>query len=458
MQLLGPLCRARLLYSIGLALVFWDTALVVEVSEFHLKASYFLLAAALILFVVNGGGTFQARIKLLLKPLGRSPWLFMLVFALLSLALVAISPQTKKSIGYAAWTFFDVVAFGVAGVALFANNRSDDPSWRTRLLNIWLIAIVAVSTVGIIDFIAYFFGFTTGLIGGFQPHVLGWTQGGLPRPRAFSYEPSFLALAICMAQPVLLIRLLLPETPFRVRLISGAGLLIITVCTVLIFSRTGLAMFAMETALVFVWLFRRTSRLRLAGAGVALATAAGLSFFAIPAEQRTAIHQKFVISLVNKTDASAAGRLHVFLGGIELARDNPWGSGPGTSMWRWQTYYEDPDQRMRHPQQATSMMSLWPEIVLEQGVIGLLLFITFLVTLVRQLARNPEPDARALLISLAVIAGFDFFFLPTVTRADLWSLFALCGIFAAAQPVAQAAAERNGLTHVHVQAHSTYKG
>ena len=421
----------RGLYIAGMATVFWDRFLVLTISEFHLKASYFLLLLALAGYLASGGLLeLSARLKTLLRPLVKSPWVWMLAFSLLCLVFCFHSPQVKKSIGYTMWCFFNLVAFAALGIALFA-SRGDaaESRWREWLVYGWAAGVVLVAAIAIIDYVAFFFGAKDGLIGGFQPIVFGWAPGGLPRPYAFSYEPSFLALAICMAAPVLLLKVILPGK-FKSRLIAAIGLCIIAIALVPVFSRTGLVMFALEMMLVIAWVFRQANRAHVIAVALALCLLCGGVFLLLPRGQKQAIYDRFIVSLIQHKDLSAQGRLLVFRGGIELVREHPWGSGPGTSMWRWQTHFEPPQARMQHPQQATSMMSLWPEIAIEQGIEGLVLFLIFLMAFGWKLSRSSHWMGKGLLIAFVVIAGFDFFFLPTVTRADLWSLLALGGIWA----------------------------
>ena len=303
---------ARVSYVLGLAVTTWDRLLALEVSGFHLKLAYLFLSCSLVLALVGrlkagrtgGGRTLNAWG--MFKPLFLPPWLLWLVFAALCFGLTPFSPVVKKSAGYSLWAAFDLVAFGVAGIELFACGRADEERWRKRLVDGWIAGIALVGAVAIADFIAFFFGARQGLIGFLQPNVLEWTGGVLPRPQAFSYEPSYLALAICFAQPTLMIRLLLGRGFQKAAL---AQFLVLSVALVLIFSRTGFALLALEAAGVLALLFSRVSHARKMGFLAGLGALMAVAFYLIPSPQRRAIQQRFFTSLLQRTDVSYQGRV-----------------------------------------------------------------------------------------------------------------------------------------------------
>ncbi|MCX7016186.1 MAG: hypothetical protein NTW86_27110, partial [Candidatus Sumerlaeota bacterium] len=92
--------------------------------------------------------------------------------------------------------------------------------------------------------------------------------------------------------------------------------------------------------------------------------------------------------------------------------------------------YEPGSRLERFPQNATSMMSVWPEMALEEGWAGLALAALFLVWLGIDLARNASVEARGLFIAYMAVVGVGLLLMPTIARADLWSLLAMAGIFA----------------------------
>jgi len=332
---------------------------------------------------------------------------------------------------------FNLLGFVLAGLYWFASGRDGaEARWWERLLNGWIAGAAFCSLVAIVDFAAFFAGAREGLIGSFQPHVMFFSEHGLPRPQAFSYEPSYLALAICFALPTLMIRLLKARREqWRTAAANGLALAIMAVAQVLIFSRTGLALFGIEIALVFCFFFFGAShRRKLLLAGACAVVAAG-AFALIPAEQRRSIQSMFVTSLLEKRDFSANSRAAHFVGGLKLAARDWIGTGAGSAMWRWQNAYEG-RLEVTHPQQATPLMSLWPEILVEQGAAGLALAAAFLATLGWRLGRNPSAEARGVFIAYAPVVVFALLLMPTFTRADLWSLIAMSGIFAA--PASQA--------------------
>ena len=442
---------ARIAYIIGFAVITWDRFLVLDVSGFHIKLAYFFLIAATALDWADRwrapreGLPRWRSVAEFFGPIVRPPWVFWLAFAALCFVLTGASDVPKKSAGYSMWAAFDLIAFAATGISLFARGRADELRWRARLLDGWIGGVALVSAIAIIDFIAFFFGAREGWIGFYQTRVFEWTQGVLPRPQAFSYEPSYLALAIAFVQPTLMMRLLLggasaAGSPARDRWKRDlAQFVIVTGALAAIFSRTGFLLLAIEAALVAAFLFTRVSHGRKAALGGGLAAILVVAFLLMPAAQRRAIRETFLLPLFHRTDVSMNGRLYVFAEGFRFAKARPWGSGPGTAMKRWLEAHEPGNRLENFPQNATSMMSVWPEVAAEEGWLGLALAALFFVWLGVHLARNSSIEARGVFIAYLAVAGVGLLLMPTITRADLWSLLALAGIFAADRPERQMA-------------------
>ena len=131
----------------------------------------------------------------------------------------------------------------------------------------------------------------------------------------------------------------------------------------------------------------------------------------------------------------------MFVNGLRIARQNLLGSGPGSAQARWLDSFAPQVPLSLFRQNQTSMMSVWPEILIEEGVAGLALVVAFLIGLGIRLWRNPSLEARGILIAYAAVAGFALFLMPTIFRADLWSLIAVSGVFAQARCPAAGAPE-----------------
>ena len=81
------------------------------------------------------------------------------------------------------------------------------------------------------------------------------------------------------------------------------------------------------------------------------------------------------------------------------------------------------------------MMSLWPELMVEEGLLGVALVAIFLIMLARKLMLSPADGSQGIFVALAVVSAVSLLLVPTIWRADLWSLFAVSAILAESNPV-----------------------
>ncbi|MCX7013393.1 MAG: hypothetical protein NTW86_12700, partial [Candidatus Sumerlaeota bacterium] len=329
---------ARVAYIAGFAVITWDRFLVLEISGFHLKLAYFLLLAAMALDLSDRwrapreGLTRWESVAEFFRPILLPPWVLWLAFTALCFVLTGVSDVPRKSAGYSLWAAFDLIAFAATGISLFARGKEEEPRWRARLVDGWIGGITLVSAIAIIDFIAFLFGARDGWIGWNQSRNLEWTHGVLARPQAFSYEPSYLALAIAFVQPTLMIRLLLGGAGAACFLARDrwkrdlARFVVVTGALAAIFARTGFLLVGIEAALVVAFLFTRVSHARKAALGGGLAAILVAAFLLMPAAQRRAIYDTFLLPLLRGADVSMNGRIYVWVEGFRFAKERPLGS------------------------------------------------------------------------------------------------------------------------------------
>lgn len=318
----------------------------------------------------------------------------------------------RFALGFAAAFLLSGGMAGVVSALLcfggWTTVRSLGGRWRARMAASLILSASLSACVGILE---YFTGRAT----------LGWVDvtrfsdiGG--RVCATFSNPNILAVFLLLAYPMALCGI----GCFRstaARILSGIGAGGMALCTVLTWSRGAWLGMLAET-LLFLLLFSRRSLSLLAV--LPLPCAALLPFLPHSLTNRFA-------SIGNLGESSIRYRLEVWRGIARMLAANPFGIGTREADFRhvWQNYAIPGTETVMHAH------ALLPQAALEVGIPGALIFVGFLVCLVRSFRPVGWSVGGFCAVCGALVMGmFDHLW---YARGMLWLLFAVAALVPAGE-------------------------
>ncbi|NUM89693.1 MAG: O-antigen ligase family protein, partial [Bdellovibrionales bacterium] len=376
------------LWLAGFFLITCDRILKLDVAGFSLKASYALFFASLCALALGAwrNRSLATEIRALARHLGRQPWKFPLLMVVWAYGGSAFSLVPVKSFAYSTWLLFDLLV--VVGTPLWLSQR-DGWDWRC-FYRILAAAVLFHGGVVLVDQAAYQLGHTGGLIGFNQDADLQW---GISRPAAFSFEPSYVAMFLCLGSTFLLHEVFLRREflhPWVARAAAVVGVAAMITTT----ARSGWLAFALQLVLLGVAVtlhFPERRRQFLAAILGSLLVAAAFAV-ALPRQQRMIVHKNLVRPLYDTREGgSGAARVRSMGYGWKMAMDTKFlGTGMGASHAYW--------KKMTAPDQFSGLspseygqetvMSAWAQILAELGAPGALLYLAFGVSLIGGILRS----------------------------------------------------------------------
>lgn len=414
---------ALYLWCLGFATVTFDLAFTFELAGFTIKSYYFaFLASAL---CTLPGVLRRKELNAVLKSLLSPPWIFAFALFLYAIGTAHEAEIPKKAVAYSAWLLFDIVIVAILGAVTI---RALPREQSTRILRHTMTAATMIlSLVLLVDHIAYFQGYKSGLIGYNQDRLLNW---GVSRPHAFAYEPSYMAMFFSLALPFLFSWFIQKGQRGRDRLLAGAALSFTLVSLFLLSSRLGWAAAVLSLSLhAFLERSRLPKRLILASLGTALLVV-GISIAISPRHQADMINYHLISGMVTGKDGSGYSRLYFIKQSVAaLEQSSYYGVGLGGSFSYVQRMHGiDPPYDMG----AEAIMSIWAQLLAELGIFGVACYLAFSYWLIRGIIRTSRdmPLRNALLVSCAIFFLFTAHWVGNVARTDVWVWITLWSAFA----------------------------
>ncbi len=277
------------------------------------------------------------------------------------------------------------------------------PRWRSWLVTVYLLTALAVTVYGLRQ---WFFG---------AEALATWVdpESSLSNTtRVYSYlgNPNLLAAYLIPAVP-LSIAALLAWQHWGPKLLAAVMVVTNTACLILTFSRGGwiglvVALFVM-TLLLLYWLLPHLPRFWQVWAFPLILGSLG-GILALGILTIEPLRERVFSIFADSKDSSNSFRLNVWASVQNMIKDRPWiGIGPGNNAFNkiYPLY-----QRANYS--ALSAYSIYLELLVEAGVIGLSCFLWLLVVLFRQgwenlqrLRTNQSRDIFWLMAAMSIICG-----------------------------------------------------
>lgn len=243
-------------------------------------------------------------------------------------------------------------------VACFMRSRE----WLMRC--VWS-ALAAAGLVSLYGIYQYFFGMAWG--GAWIDSSLFEDIAG--RVTSTLENPNMLAEYLILLFPMAFARLL-TATEKAERRVAFAGCALLGACVILTWSRGAWLGLLFSTVLLLLIWHRRTLYLLLAGvAAIPL----------LPLVLPSSIVSRFT-SIGNLADTSTSYRVNIWRGAVHMLNDY-WLSGIGIGEAAWGTVY--PRYSLAAIESAPHSHNLFLQIWVEMGVVGLLIFLAFIVLLLQ---------------------------------------------------------------------------
>ena len=350
------------------------------------------------------------------------PWWFFVAFSLLAALHLFVGdiPNPVKGLAYLIWSLFTSLTVGL-GLSWILAKRED----LARALRVLVLSSLAVALFGLLQWGLSLTGFAA-------PLVTQWMHG-LARINGLSFEPSYFAFAMSLALSLSL-GSLLAKRPFLSPLWSALTAAVLVVAVALSSSRSGwIALILIALVLVLMlWPARAILRQR------------WRLFVIVPAGYLLALFLLFVVSpdqygrmaqngLNVHEQSSSAPRIEGVVEALKLAQEH-WLWGVGIGQFGAASARQKGLELDAKHLDARVTFNLYAELLVENGVLGLLLVLAALLGLAYSLFRlwrRDDVDAElsswagillmAALLHFAVMAQFN----QTFFRSDIWHLLGL---------------------------------
>lgn len=341
---------------------------------------------------------------------GKLRWLrslalhLLLAFVFLNILQIPVSASLNRGAWFAGATLY------VISLAFLFSTITESKQWHeTRnafLLAVWITAVI-VLILALLGFL------------GWNGHIADLYYAG--RPRGFFKDPNVAGPFVAVGTLFALSRLLF----LRKRLMSFDGFLLLTSLLAVIstFSRGALLNLAAGVAVLWFISVRARKGLKFA---LALAIVAGISAVALPYLAEV-FGQSFRFHGLTSYDIY--GRFAAWRAGLLLAKDYPWGIGPG------QFEIFAPKYQLELFSQVTitpSAHNTYLRVLVENGVTGLGVFLlalgSFFLSLMRNVGIAVKEGNRGLLADGAWLASalvgimVESFVIDTLHWRHFWIL------------------------------------
>ena len=427
---------AAILWIMGLSIITFDKILTFTFSGFTIKSYYFLFlaAAAINFFDALKAGVLWREMQKFLKP----PILFVILLFLYELAFSPFSLVPKKSLGYSIWLFFDISVVMLSGI--YCLQKIPPAQRKSLILFALALSGTALGLIVIIDYIAYFKGYTAGWIGFNQDTSLHW---GVSRPHAFAYEPSYLAMNLSMILAFLFSELLDSSLFDKRKMATVGSILTIGVALYILFSRSGWISTTLSLMLVGIIQYKKFFHVRNLLILACLPVAVLLVLYFSPKEQKTRIFDQSLGPIIEGRADSGSSRIWAMKFGIKIGKDFHYlGSGVGGSYKYYLETYDKPPPPFhlikgyiapKYEQGSELIMSIWSQLFAESGLPGFILFLCFALALLFRLWKENRqlntPFQSAMLATCLVFFVFTAHWIGNVARTDIWGFITLWYVF-----------------------------
>lgn len=256
--------------------------------------------------------------------------------------------------------------------------------------------------------------------------IATFASQGLARAVGGVSDPNYLVLYLTIPL-ALSLELFQVERSFLLKIFLIFSLLAFLAVTILSFSRGGLIS---VMVILVLWFFKSQNKSRITAFLLTIAIAILIVFSFLPAIPLQSWLQRISPQLALQD--AGAGRFYIWRGGLDMFLDHPLvGVGIGNFLYRYPEYsYYDPrgaQQRVAH--------NTFLEVAAEQGIFGLLAFLSLLWVTYRYLRiAATVAQERKLYFTAQLAQAFHFgflgflagsFFLTAHLSKSLWLLFGL---------------------------------
>ncbi len=391
----------------------------IEVAGFTVKISYLLGIALIILFLHNNPLPF-------FKKISASDYFLGCFWLLSGLSLFWTTDQKKGLVTFLMWTFVFVVYF-------FLSKVLTDKKLRQKAENIIIISTVLVCIFGIFQYLGDVFGLSTAITG----LRLEYTKivFGFPRIQSVGLEPLYFANFLFF--PFYLVAKRYVQNYGMFNKFFGV-LILILVNMFLALSRgaflaLGITAVLLVLVLVVKWYREKQNDYgkKLVGlilvAIAAMAISVGLVFLPSIGNKINTVNTFVGHAAVDdsKGGESVPGRLETYKAAFDMFKEKPlfgYGIGSASEIISQKTHFSAKNQTVNNE---------FLEILAENGLIGFLLFMAFLVSILIELRKvfvKTDSSGRFVLISMllglvAIFIQYNFF--STLYIIYIWAFLAL---------------------------------
>lgn len=415
----------NLFFAIGFFTCTWDLLLKYDTFGFTFKIHSLFFLLSFLLSIYFRKGHWNVDLKEICKI--RFIQVFFLIF-IFYLASTAWSTYPLKTFLYSCWLGFNILVIAISAQLL---PIASSEKFFSRLIY-W--TCLFLSSIILIDSVAYQFGYISGFLGWNQDALLNW---GVSRPSAFSSEPSYIASFLSTALIFLLPFIL--NKPNRI--VNVVILLYILTAIFLTTSRTGVGAVLLGGAIyVFCYLIQKKKmpwRELLYGVTsiLAISTACWLAY---PDTQRKKFHRELIFPVVEWHDASHLARLRSLGIAWEIAKETNFiGTGLGASFSYWlrkdvvRVDHKESELKEAHSSDRGKevIMSTWGQVLAEGGLFVLVAYLYAAIYLIRVHYKKWRSNFDSLHLASFVSGTVFFFFtaiwLGNIARGDVWVWYAI---------------------------------
>ena len=422
------LSRASILiWCLGFSLITFDLVLCWKVGPFTVKSFHLLFLVSGGLAVLSGENKFRQKIdwkRIFFSPLG-----FLAAFVVYCFFSATYSILPLKTLGYSGLGVFNFLFILLLGAVHYQSQGEKFVKLLFQFLyaSLWLLGAVVL-----IDYFAFLYGYRGGLIGFNQARYLDW---GMSRPHAFAHEPSYLCHYVSLVLVFLFTDIAGAKNKRGMLLFKSTTVLWGAMILLLAASRTGWIMTTLEVLAVSLWTLKKTRFSLFKIMKFAAGTLVALTLFSLllPKDQKQKLWVNSIRPILTLHDGPGNARLLSITGGARIAKATHFlGTGLGGSYLYWiqtvpntKAIFEEMNGKITSDVYGReAIMSTYPQVFAETGIIGLLLYLGFVIgTLAfvsRDYRKNPSGFNFSRVLSCCLCFFLSVFTFGNVMRPDMW--------------------------------------